>query len=243
MNAHHDENAGNKDEGKAFLDLHVHSILSSDGHATLRDLFVQAQKTGLNGFALTDHNSLKGCVEGTRLATEFPEIVFVSGVEVTTAEGHILALNTTEGIPRDLSIPETIDLIHARDGIAVAGHPYRLWSGIGEKATLDNLDRFDAIESFNARNIFAGNRKSKALALKTGKPETGGSDCHIHGELGGGYTIFESPVASVDDVIEEILKGRTISGSGRFSVIGMGRILRQGTHSVSAWFRRGFRDI
>ena len=243
MNDLRDETATRCDEGTMFLDLHVHSAHSSDGRTSLRELFTQARKIGLHGFAIADHNSVKGCVEGKELSKEFPEVLFVPGVEVSTTEGHILALNITNDIPRDRSIADTCELIHAKGGIAIAGHPYRLWSGIGELAVLENLDSFDAIESFNARNIFAGNRKAKTLVMKTGKPETGGSDCHTYKELGGGYTIFESPVGSVEDVIEEILRGRTRAGSGNFSVIGMGKILRQGTHCVSAWFRRGFKDI
>jgi len=243
MNAHRDEIPEKKSEGTAFLDLHVHSAHSPDGRTSLRELFTQARTIGLHGLAITDHNSVKGCVEGKKLSKEFPEILFVPGLEVTTAEGHILALNITDTIPHDRTIAETIELIHAKGGITIAGHPYRLWSGIGELAVLGNLDSFDAIESFNARNIFAGNRKAKTLVMKTGKPETGGSDCHMYKELGGGYTIFENPVESVEDVIEEILRGQTMAGSGNFISIGMGKILRQGTHCVSAWFRRGFRDI
>ena len=243
MNSPQDRKKTEMVEDSHFLDLHVHSTHSSDGEASLKELFKQATKIGLRGFALTDHNAISGWREARELAKEHPDIIFVPGVEVTTVEGHVLALNIREEVKRELPIPETIERIHAQGGIAVAAHPYRLWSGIGEKATLDNIQHFDAVEGFNARNIFSGNRKSRALALKTGKPETGGSDCHIFPELGGGYTVFRNPVETVEDVIEEILKGCTLSGSGHFGRVTGGKIFRQGAHSVSEWFKRGFRDI
>jgi len=226
-----------------FIDLHVHSVYSSDGKASLLELFKQARKIGLNGFALTDHNEIRGIEKARKVGKDFPEVLFVPGVEVTTAEGHILALNVEEVIPTFLPISETVEKIHALGGIAVAAHPYRLWSGIGEKAVLENIEIFDAIEVFNARNLFAGNRKSQELAKKTGKAETGGSDCHIVRELAAGYTLFKNPLSSAEDVVEEILKGRSRAGNGKFGRVTKAQIFIQGTHCVGSWVKRGFKDI
>ncbi len=226
-----------------FLDLHVHSVHSSDGHASIRELFEQAERIGLHGFSLTDHNEMAGVYEGLELAGEFPGVLFIPGLEVTTNKGHILALNISDPIPKGLPIPETIEKIHAQGGIAVAGHPYRLWSGIGERSVLENLELFDAIEAFNARNIWGGNRKAAALVTGTRKPETAGSDCHIPLEMGAGYTVFENSVSSPEEVVLAILEKRSRAGTGKFGVVGPGRILMQGSHCVAAWIKRGFRDI
>lgn len=226
-----------------FIDPHVHSTYSSDGVPTVRELFLRARQIGLHGFGIMDHNDIRSAKEGLELAKEFTDILFIPGVEVTTDKGHILALNVTELIPRGKPIPETIELIHDQGGLAVADHPYRGWSGIGEQAVLDNLEGFDAIESFNARNILNQNRKAKALVQRTGKPDLGGSDCHIAAELGGGYTVLETRPATVEDFLEEIRQGRTRAGTGQFVKVGPGKILRQGAHCVASWLKRGMKDI
>ena len=234
---------GPDEEGSFFIDPHVHSIYSSDGVPTVRELFLKARQIGLQGFGITDHNDIRSAQEGLNLAKEFTDIIFIPGVEVTTDKGHILALNVTESIPRDKTIAQTIELIHAQGGVAVADHPYRGWSGIGEQAVLDNLEGFDAIESFNARNILNQTKKAKALVERTGKPDVGGSDCHVAAELGGGYTVLETRPETVEDFLEEIRQGRTKAGTGKFVKVGPGKILRQGAHCVASWLKRGMKDI
>ncbi len=42
------------------LDMHVHSCFSNDGVGTPQDLIKSLQKRGLQGMALTDHNTIDG---------------------------------------------------------------------------------------------------------------------------------------------------------------------------------------
>ena len=41
-------------------DLHIHSKYSSDGIMDVKDIMKIAIKRGLNGIAITDHNTIKG---------------------------------------------------------------------------------------------------------------------------------------------------------------------------------------
>ena len=100
------------------MDLHVHTCYSYDATTTLREVVAYAKKRGLDGVAITDHDTLRGAL---RLIQE-SEFIIIPGVEITTRQGHVLALNITTPIPSRLDLSETIHKIHDAGGIAVAPH-------------------------------------------------------------------------------------------------------------------------
>ena len=89
-------------------DLHVHSNYSKDSLITPKDLVYYAKKRGLTAVAVTDHNQIEG---SWKIAKEVDFLV-IPGMEVSSADGHIVALNVKELIPRGLSAGETVDRIH-----------------------------------------------------------------------------------------------------------------------------------
>ncbi len=76
----------------AGYDLHIHSSYS-DGSLTPAELVEHAVKIGLDGIALTDHDTVDGIPEAIRAAQE-KNLRFIPGVEITTdygdVEAHIL---------------------------------------------------------------------------------------------------------------------------------------------------------
>ena len=76
-------------------DLHVHSIYS-DGTLKPAVLVAKAMAKGLNGLALTDHDTIAGLPEATLAAREL-KLTFIPGVELTTDYGdkevHVLGYN------------------------------------------------------------------------------------------------------------------------------------------------------
>nr|WP_321467986.1 PHP domain-containing protein [uncultured Desulfobulbus sp.] len=71
------------------IDLHTHSIYS-DGSASPAELIALAQQNGLQGLALTDHDTVEGVVELMRLGQEVG-IPVIAGVEIsTTLRQHTL---------------------------------------------------------------------------------------------------------------------------------------------------------
>ena len=79
------------------IDLHCHSFFSGDGVSSPEALIASARRRGLHGFALTDHNTSDGCryLIDKGLAREdglpVDDFLVIPGVEVTTAEGHLLS--------------------------------------------------------------------------------------------------------------------------------------------------------
>ena len=79
-------------------DLHVHTTYSKDSLITPKDLVYYAKKRGLNAVAVTDHNQLEGAY---KIAKE-TDFLIIPGMEVSSADGHIVALNIHELNPQRL---------------------------------------------------------------------------------------------------------------------------------------------
>jgi predicted metal-dependent phosphoesterase TrpH len=188
------------------LDLHVHSIHSNDGSATPKEIIGQAQKYGINGLAITDHNSLEGAAQAKSEAAGLNDFVVVRGVEVSAKEGHILVYGIDEPIKNDLHAVDVAQRARELGGIAVAAHPFRFWTGVGERV-VRKVD-FAAIEGLNSRSHKTANARAKGIAAQLGKPAIGGSDAHNLSMIGVGVTVFESHVESEEQVIDLISKGK-----------------------------------
>ncbi len=167
-----------------IYELHTHSTFS-DGANTPKQIVEHAMKA-LDGIAITDHNVIEGSLEALKYAAEGFEVI--TGVEVSSTEGHILALGVSENVERDKSVKETIDAIHSLGGIAIAAHPYdRYRKGVGDEILRND---FDAVEVMNGHTF--GNRKNvRKLCEQSNIPMVGGSDAHTIGEIGSVTIEFE----------------------------------------------------
>ncbi|GAB4118287.1 MAG: CehA/McbA family metallohydrolase [Roseiflexaceae bacterium] len=184
-------------------DIHIHTTYS-DGMASVRAMLDQAAQLGdLRVIAITDHDNMRGAI--------------VMGCEVSSAEGHILALFIEHPITPGMSVDATIAAIHAQDGLAIAAHPYASFvQSVGRR--MQRLDawsapawRFDAIEVFNASLWHqADNERAAHVAHQLGLPTCGGSDAHSLATLGCGYTCFAGRSAA--DLRQALLTGQTRPG-------------------------------
>lgn len=216
------------------LDLHIHSKYSRDAaNGSPRDVLKRAKAAGLDGLAITDHNAIDGSLEAASLAREFG-LVVVTGVEVSTASGHVLAYGVTDLIPRGLSVDETVRRVHELGGVAVAAHPKRFPSGIGLDIAMSGP--FDGIETMNGGNPARGNAAARRIAESRGLSQTGGSDAHKPHEIGRSVTVLADAVTG-DDVVDAIRKGTTRS-DGRSRTAGEGIVYSYET--LLEWVRGGF---
>jgi predicted metal-dependent phosphoesterase TrpH len=151
---------------------------------------------------VTDHNTLKGAY---KIAKE-TDFLIIPGVEVSSADGHIVALNVQELIPRGFSAVETVERIHKAGGVAIACHPYVYFKGCLREHVCAT---FDAIEVINARAFPFKNSVEKAeeAAQRLKLSRVGGTDAHYGPQIGYGYTVIEAEEPSVEDVAKAILEG------------------------------------
>lgn len=188
-----------------IIDTHIHSKYSKDSITPLEDIIKYSQKIGLNAIAITDHDEIEGTWAIRKL--EHDGLILIPGEEVSSTEGHIVALGITDYIKPMQTPAETIDQIHDNAGIAIAAHPYCFYrSGIGD--IVRSLD-VDAMETKNSRFILgASNYLAKKVSEKDNIPEIGASDAHFPKGIARCYT--EIPDCdSVDEIIKNIKKGNT----------------------------------
>jgi hypothetical protein len=184
------------------FDLHVHTSSSSCGLSSPAAVIRWALKRGLDGIAVTDHDTMTGVAEAQALAP--PGFLVIPGVEYLTDHGHILALfceTFADTLPRGRKgrVPLAIlsPFVRERGGLVVAAHPYQHaqyrdddapW-GLSESM----LRQVDGLEGVNGRALsrdpgsFARvNSAAQDRKLFT----TGGSDAHLSLEIGRCCTVF-----------------------------------------------------
>jgi len=229
--------------GKA--DLHVHTA-HSDAMCEVPELLDHVEsKTDLDLIAITDHDSLSGAWEAReRCAKGRYRFEVIPGMEVTTIEGHILALFVEEPPPSLRPVEETLAAIHRLGGLAIVPHPFTwLTRGMGlrhlRRVLANETDgvHIDAIEVTNqtpAGRI--GVRKARRLNRdEFGLAEAGGSDAHFLPVVGTAYTEFAGSTA---DDLRTAIADRTTSGvSGRhpsLREIGYTSVVRQTFRGIMA---------
>lgn len=195
-------------------DIHIHTV-ASDGHNTVAQVLdYTATCTDLHVIAITDHDTIDSALEARRIAPHYGLDVIV-GEEVSTAEGHLLALFIERHVPPGRPAAETIAAVHAQGGLCIAAHPYNwLVASLGAQ---DRLRRYaqaggiwplDGVETLNASSLLASmNTHAARVAAELGLPACGGSDSHHLATIGAGVTRF--PGRSADDLRRAILAGTT----------------------------------
>ena len=202
------------------IDLHTHSFFSGDGVSSPEEIVTAAKAKGLHGFAITDHNTCeavqymlqKGMMREDGQAVD--DFLIIPGVEVTTAEGHLLCVGATLPDPAKLKgrpAREICELIHERGGLAIPPHPYDLFRAGIRFSVLETLP-IDAIEVFNAATTLRRyNRYAFKYAQERGLPMTASSDAHHAAAVGTAYTILNTDDLSVKGILEQICRSNQLN--------------------------------
>jgi predicted metal-dependent phosphoesterase TrpH len=176
-------------------DLHIHSV-HSDGTATISAILHYASThTDLDVIAITDHNTLEGSLKACELAADF-RVKVIPGMEITTREGHLLALFLETSVAPGLSFAETASKVRLFGGLPFVAHPT---SSFGQSLPIKQLreivqcypDLLAGIEAENGSIInLRENEAAQALRWELGLPGIGNSDAHILDEIGSIRTLF-----------------------------------------------------
>ena len=171
--------------GFLLTDFHTHTIYSPDSLTTPGQIIDSARRKGIDRVVVTDHNTIAG---GLRAAELAPELV-ITGEEIETTEGEILAFFVTEEIEPGQNPYEVIQRLRAQKAFISISHPFDPTRKGGWRvgALLEILPYIDAIETFNARCLLPWyNWRADRFAKEHGLPGTHGSDAHTAFELGRG---------------------------------------------------------
>lgn len=187
-----------------LADLHIHTIYSYDGTATVQAVLQRARQIGLDVIAITDHDEIAGSLQALELAPHYG-LEVIPAIEITTAEGDLLALNVTEKIQRGLSLVETILQIGDLGGFCIVPHP--MAGGLGMQGlsaysilkalrSPDVAQTLIGIETYNATTIDKmNNHYAHILAEHLNIAQTGSSDAHMVRAIGLGVTEFDGHTA------------------------------------------------
>ncbi len=185
------------------LDLHIHSKYSYDSLLRPDTIIKVAKNKGLDGVAVTDHNTIRGGVEASKVNKDDDFIVIV-GSEIKTEYGDVIGLFLTDEI-RSWVFADVVDEIRGQGGLTVLAHPFRK----GIVFPRDLLGHVDLIEGFNARSTKNLNQKAIKLARDCKIPVTAGSDAHIGFEIGVGRAVTRTLTMTLDDVRCALKNGET----------------------------------
>ena len=183
-----------------LADLHIHSIYSYDGTASIPAILKRSRQVGLDVIAITDHDEITGSLKALELASNYG-IEVIPGIEITTAEGDLLAFNIQQKVERDFPLIDTILKVGELGGFCIAPHP--MAGGLGMKSLsaysiLRGLRQPEvaqiliAIETYNATTIDKmSNHYARILARRLAITQTASSDAHIAEAIGLGATEFD----------------------------------------------------
>lgn len=107
-----------------MADLHMHSTYS-DGLPTIEQILDHVEHhTSLDVIAITDHDVIESSLRARDLWVKGSyRFDYVVGQEISTNEGHLLALFIEKRIPPHFSMERSIDLVHEQGGLAIVVHP------------------------------------------------------------------------------------------------------------------------
>lgn len=200
-----------------FADLHTHTIYSYDGTASVPAVLNRAKQSGLDILAITDHDEIIGALKALELAPQHG-IEVIPGIEITTAEGDLLALNITEKVERGLPLIDTVLRVGELGGFCIAPHPMaggfsmKSLSAYSIMKALRNRDVarvLIGIETYNATALDRmSNHYAHILGEHLGIAKFGNSDAHVAEAVGLGATEFEGK--TVKDLLKAIHRRKTV---------------------------------
>lgn len=203
-----------------LIDLHTHTKpLSWDSYLTPDDLIERSRDAGLDGICLSEHDFFWKPEDVAELAKRHNYLV-LPAIEINTDDGHVLCYGLDKyvyGMHRSHELAHHIEQVH---GAMVAAHPYRrqmpwyIESDLDYEEALKRAARNPAyqycaaLEVVNGRGTDRENEFSLRLATMMSMRGSAGSDAHARVDIGRCATEFERPIASIEDLIEELSAGR-----------------------------------
>lgn len=188
-------------------DLHIHTNASPDGHCSVKDIIAKAKESGLDAVAITDHDTTVSAKEALAFGDE--ELIIIPGVEVSTKQGHVLVLGTTDEFEPRLDARKTIAEAKSKGCLVIIPHPFHRFRHAVGLHDITILNEADAIEAYNSRYYTASsNKKAARVARKLNKPITAGSDAHTCGFVGYGINIIDTEEKSANSVLKALREGK-----------------------------------
>jgi hypothetical protein len=197
-------------------DLHLHTV-HSDGRRTPRQMVDAARAAGLDFFVSTEHNTSSAGLHWGRHVQG--DLLVVNGEEVTTRDGHWLAVGLPAGTwidwryrATDNQLARFLAQVRGVGGMAVVAHPSVPIPGTGW--TQGPLTQADAIEVWNGPWTLDDEgtltRWHEMLVAGTFVPVVGASDSHREDQpVGAPQTVVRADDLAAGALVAGLRAGRS----------------------------------
>jgi predicted metal-dependent phosphoesterase TrpH len=222
--------------GLLRADLHVHSshsgftrtlrvFRSRDCYSSPEAVYRTARARGMDLVAITDHNSIDGCLELLERRPDAPDILMGEEIECQVPGNgaclHIGALGLTERHHREVqplraNVFEATGFLRSEGVALVLHHPLHLFRGqTAVRSYLEPLlSLVHAVEVRNATMLAAHNELAADITRAwndqhphSGLGQTGGSDAHVLGHVGTSFT--EAPGRTREEFLDSLKRGKS----------------------------------
>ena len=79
------------------------------------------------------------------MASAYPDILIIPGVEISTPQGDMLVLGTEELPPKPWTPEIVVDYAKSIDGVSIVAHPFREY-GMGDLARNYKVDAIEVLK-------------------------------------------------------------------------------------------------
>jgi len=172
---------------KARIELHCHTVASSDGMITPDGLLKAAALQKLDAIAITDHDTTEGAFEFQRWFRRKNSLTDILVGEERTLSNKCHLIGLFLKAPITSVDPEAaMHEIHEQGGLVLVPHPCRNKDGLLGPCGLEmaELDQADAFEIHNAKSMRSDNQLAIDITHTANRAFFGGSDAHYEADVG-----------------------------------------------------------
>lgn len=188
-----------------LIDLHCHTLPLSQCSALQPGQLVDlARARGLDGICLTEHDRMweAEALSELRRRTGF---LILSGMELTTDAGHVLAFGLPTGNAAFADARAAFSAAQEAGGFLFLAHPAR--DGL-LKVSADTVEMFESVEGVNGSDSRLQNLAASGLARGFRLPGIGGSDAHTTAEVGRAATRFDAHITDEETLLVALRSGQ-----------------------------------
>ena len=188
-----------------LIDLHCHTTPRSQCSAlTPADYVELASSRGLDGVCFTEHDRFWPEDELQELRQK-TDLIVLSGVELTTDIGHVLAFGLAAGAANFAHAGSLAQAAREQAAVLFLAHPAR--DGL-LRVDRTTVDIFESVEGVNGSDSRLQNLAASGLARGFRLPAIAGSDAHTAAEVARAATRFEDDIFDNGSLVAALRSGR-----------------------------------
>jgi len=196
------------------VDFHTHSSMWSDGALTPWGLVLEAERQGLDAFAITAHNETWDARVGQRFSRMVGGPIVLVGEEIVRPSYHLIAAGITTTVSFMQRAADAIDTVQRQGGVAIAAHPDPdFWYGFDMPA----MQRLDGAEICHPGVLVPAfilkedaQRDYERFAARAPVAAIGSSDFHGLGPMGLCRTYVFVDAVTEQGIVDAVRAHRTV---------------------------------